>query len=84
MLTAAAFEQAVVIGSDPSHAGQPPAWEEYRKALRAAGCGIPLEPLSVPECMAATSAADLALAVSAGDERLFTSLLLTLGVVLQD
>jgi L-fucose mutarotase len=85
LLTVAVFEHAAVIRPPDreSEAGkaEPAAWAEYRELLGAAGRQLALEPLEGERFMAEARSPGLALTVATGDERLYTSLLLTVGVV---
>jgi L-fucose mutarotase len=82
LVGATVFERATVI--TPAEAGvdgEPAAWSEYRGVFEAVGASFALEELSRERFMKETMSSDLALAVATGDQRLYTSILLTVGVV---
>lgn len=82
VVTAAVFEHAAVISPPDEQAeSEPAAWSEYRGVFESIGAPRALEPLSGDRFMAETLSPDLALAVATGDQRLYTSILLTVGVV---
>jgi L-fucose mutarotase len=62
-------------------AGDPPVWDEFRRVL--AG-GPALEPLERFDFYAAASAADVALVIATGEQRIYANLLLTIGVVMDE
>jgi L-fucose mutarotase len=85
LLTAAVFEHAAVIrppaGKDGAESREPPAWGEYRRLLRDAGRDMELEPLEGDRFFEEARSNDVALTVATGDERRYTSVLLTVGFV---
>jgi L-fucose mutarotase len=82
VVTATVFERAAVISPPDGQAeSEPAAWSEYRGVFASIGAPLALEPLSGDRFMAETLSPDLALAVATGDQRLYTSILLTVGVV---
>ena len=58
----------------------PPVWEEYRRALRAAGLGLQLEPVPKWDFYKAVETPDHALTIQTADQQRFANLLLSVGV----
>lgn len=59
----------------------PPVWAEFRAALDNAGCREPFEKLMPIDFYAAASTPDVVLTIATGEERIYSNLLLTIGVV---
>ena len=82
IVSVSVFEGAAVIRPPRGDVErEPEAWGEYHRVLSAAGQPLRLEPLDGERFMAEAADPAVALAVATGDERLYTSLLLTVGVV---
>lgn len=76
------IERAAVISPpDGLAANEPVAWSEYRGVFEAIGAPLTLESLPGGRFMRETLSPELALVVATGDQRLYTSILLTVGVV---
>jgi L-fucose mutarotase len=58
----------------------PPVWDEYRGALRAAGLGLQLEPIEKWAFYEAVQTPDHVLTIQTADQQRFANVLLTLGV----
>ncbi len=61
-------------------AGDPPAWQDYRKVILEAGLDLKLEPIKKWDFYAAVETADHVLTIQTGDQQRFANLLLSLGV----
>ncbi|HUY32524.1 MAG TPA: RbsD/FucU family protein [Pirellulales bacterium] len=61
----------------------PPAWDEYRRILRAAGLPLDLEPIDKWGFYEAVETTDHILTVQTGDQQRFANLLLSMGVRLE-
>jgi L-fucose mutarotase len=61
-------------------AEDPPVWNEYRRAIQAAGLTLELEPLEKWEFYRAVATSDHVLTIQTGDQQRFANLLLTMGV----
>jgi L-fucose mutarotase len=59
---------------------EPPVWDEYRRAIQAAGLKLSLEPIEKWEFYQAVSTADHVLTIQTADQQRFANLLLTIGV----
>jgi L-fucose mutarotase len=60
--------------------GDPPVWEEYRRALRAAGLNMQLEPIDKWDFYKAVATSDHALTIQTGEQQRYANVLLTVGV----
>ena len=58
----------------------PPVWEQYRGALRAAGLDLKLEPIEKWDFYDAVATPDHVLTIQTGDQQRFANLLLLVGV----
>ena len=58
----------------------PPVWEQYRRALKAAGVAVKLEPIGKWDFYKAVATPDHVLTVQTADQQRFANLLLTVGV----
>jgi L-fucose mutarotase len=61
-------------------AEDPPVWNEYRSAIRAAGLSLELEPIEKWEFYEAVATPDHVLTIQTADQQRFANLLLTIGV----
>jgi len=59
--------------------GEPPVWNEFRKAIKEAGLKLKLEPILKWDFYAAVESADHALTIQTGDQALWANVLLTIG-----
>jgi L-fucose mutarotase len=59
--------------------GDPPAWEEYRRIIAAAGMRLVLEPIVKWDFYAAVASPDHVLTIQTADTQPWANLLLTLG-----
>jgi L-fucose mutarotase len=59
--------------------GEPPVWNEFRKALKEARLKLKLEPIPKWDFYAAVESPDHALTIQTGDEALWANVLLTIG-----
>jgi L-fucose mutarotase len=84
VLTAVPIDHAFTMmyeASDPYALKQdPPVWEEYRRAIRAAGLKIELEPIPKWDFYKAVATPDHALTIQTADQQRFANLLLAIGV----
>jgi L-fucose mutarotase len=84
VLTAVPIDHAYTMmyeASDPyALKDAPPVWEEYRRALRAAGLKIELEPVAKWDFYKAVETPDHALTIQTADQQRFANLLLAIGV----
>ncbi|MFT3787260.1 MAG: RbsD/FucU family protein [Tepidisphaeraceae bacterium] len=60
---------------------EPPVWAEIRKLLDAAGCTEPFKKLMPVDFYAAAATPDVVLTIATGEQRIYSNLLLTIGVV---
>ena len=58
----------------------PPVWAEYRRAMKAAGLKLDLEPIEKWDFYKAVSTPDHVLTIQTADQQRFANLLLTVGV----
>jgi L-fucose mutarotase len=58
----------------------PPAWDEFRRILAAAGLKLKLEPIEKWDFYAAVATADHVLTIQTADQQRFANVLLTVGV----
>jgi L-fucose mutarotase len=58
----------------------PPVWNEYRNAIRAAGLNLELEPIEKWEFYEAVATREHVLTIQTADQQRFANLLLTIGV----
>lgn len=58
----------------------PPVWDEYRAAIRAAGLGLSLEPIAKWDFYKAVETPDHVLTIQTADQQRFANLLLSVGV----
>ncbi len=58
----------------------PPVWEQYRQALRAAGLSLKLQPIDKWDFYKAVATPDHALTIQTGDQQRYANVLLTVGV----
>ena len=58
----------------------PPVWSEYRRAIKAAGLALDLEPIEKWDFYKAVSTPDHVLTIQTADQQRFANLLLTIGV----
>jgi L-fucose mutarotase len=58
----------------------PPVWEQYRSALRAAGLDLELQPIEKWDFYKAVTTPDHVLTIQTGDQQRFANLLLVIGV----
>ena len=59
---------------------EPPVWAEYRRAIKAAGLDIKLEPVERWDFYKAVDTPNVALVIQTADQNLFANILLTVGV----
>lgn len=59
---------------------EPPAWEEYRKVMKAARLKLKLEPIEKWSFYESVSTADHVLTIQTADQQRFANVLLTIGV----
>jgi len=59
----------------------PPVWAEFREILDAAGCREPFAQLPPNDFYAAAGTPDVCLTIATGESRIYSNLLLTIGVV---
>jgi len=60
--------------------GDPPAWEEYRQALREANVALPLQPIEKWKFYEAVATPDHVLTIQTADQQRYANILLTIGV----
>lgn len=86
LVSATPFEEAVVMQPQRSGPyamkGNPPIWKEFSHALHAGGNDVKLDEVDIPAFYKLAAAADVALAIQTGEERIYANLLLTIGVVM--
>jgi L-fucose mutarotase len=58
----------------------PPVWQQYRDAIRAAGLSLTLEPIEKWDFYKAVATPDHVLTIQTGDQQRYANLLLTIGV----
>lgn len=58
----------------------PPAWDDYRKTMKAAKCKLPLEPIDKWAFYEAVATPDHVLTIQTADQQRFANILLTVGV----
>ena len=58
----------------------PPVWDEYRTAIKAAGLDIPLQPIQRWDFYDAVASRDHVLTIQTADQSLWANLLITIGV----
>ncbi|HTU22074.1 MAG TPA: RbsD/FucU family protein [Gemmataceae bacterium] len=58
----------------------PPVWDDFRKALKDAGCDLSFQPIEKWEFYKAVETTDHVLTIQTGDQQRFANLLLTIGV----
>jgi len=58
----------------------PPVWSEYRRAIKAAGLALDLEPIEKWDFYKAVATPDHVLTIQTADQQRFANLLLTIGV----
>lgn len=83
VLSAVPIDFVNVMGIPPDDAyaqqGEPPVWNEYRRALQDAGLPLKLEPILKWDFYEAVSSPDHILTIQTGDQALWANVLLTLG-----
>ncbi len=83
VLSAVPIDFVNVMGIPPDDAyaqhGEPPVWNEYRRALKEAGLPLKLEPILKWDFYEAVSSPDHILTIQTGDQALWANVLLTLG-----
>jgi L-fucose mutarotase len=83
VLSAVPIDFVNVMGIPPDDAyaqqGEPPVWNEYRRALQEAGLPLKLEPILKWDFYEAVSSPDHILTIQTGDQALWANVLLTLG-----
>ncbi|MFA6448068.1 MAG: RbsD/FucU family protein [bacterium] len=62
-------------------AGDPPAWNDYRKILRKNGANVKLEKLDIAGFYAAAAGEDVALTIATGDQSWYANVMLSIGAV---
>ena len=69
-----------IPADDPyAQAGDPPVWEEYRGAIRAAGLDLRLQAIQKWDFYRVVESTDHVLTVQTGDQALWANVLLTMG-----
>lgn len=73
--------QVMGIPADDPYAahGEPPVWQEFRKAIRDSGSRLELEPILKWDFYRAVESPDHVLTIQTGDRALWANVLLTLG-----
>lgn len=83
ILTAVPIDAVNTMGipADDPYAkfGEPPAWQEYRDVIGAAGLNLQLEPILKWDFYAAVESPDHVLTVQTADQALWANVLLTIG-----
>ena len=83
VLSAVPVDRVNTMGIPPddlyAQQGEPPVWNEFRAALKAAGLGLRLEPIQKWEFYQAVASADHVLTIQTGDQALWANVLLTMG-----
>lgn len=83
LLTAIPVEKVNTMGIPPddpyAHAGEPPAWNDYRRALEESGSALQLEPVLKWEFYQQVESPDHVLTIQTGDQALWANVLLTIG-----
>lgn len=84
LLTAIPIEAVNIMGMPPNDPDRlphdPPAWDEYRSILQAAGLHLELQPIPRWDFYDAVNSRDHVLTVQTADQALWANLLLTIGV----
>jgi len=83
LLSAVPVDRVNTMGIPPddpyAQKGEPPVWEEYRRALASAGLQLKLEPIPKWDFYEAVISPDHVLTIQTGDQALWANVLLTMG-----
>ena len=84
LLSAVPFDQINIMGIPPDDPyakyGDPPAWNDYRLALKEAGSPLTLEPILKWDFYRQVESPDHVLTIQTADQALWANVLLTVGV----